>query len=173
VSSLNDTQTLERRAPSWHLVGSSIPPSSPLVVNLRVVTSSLSSCSRFPFYLRPVTLSFDALIFRHHLSRLLRTHRSLSALRSARQPAHYATAHSTTRPIYHSSADRNLRDNGPTCSLLLSPTMIRSNLSALPTFQQLSGTSYPPSRRSRPHFTALLVLLVEDESNDSRVFGEQ
>ena len=69
-----------------------------------------------------------ALVSRHHNSRPLRTHRSLPTLHSARQPARYPTAHSITRPFSHSSPDGNILDNGPTCSLLLSPTMIWSNL---------------------------------------------
>jgi hypothetical protein len=37
-----------------------------------------------------------------------------------------STSGSLARPFSHSSADRNLLDDSPTCSLLLLPTMIRS-----------------------------------------------
>jgi len=94
-------------------------------------------------------LYLDALVSRHHKSPPLRTHCSLPALNSARQPARYSTAHSTTRPFPHSSPDSKPLDNGPTCSLYLSPTMIRSTLSSPPT---LSATlTLTLRRRFHPH----------------------
>jgi len=84
----------------------------------------------------------DALVSRYHKSRPPHSHYSLPALYSARQLARYATAHSTTRPFSRSSADSNTLDNESTCSVLLSPTVIRSNPSPPPTF---SATFYPSS----------------------------
>jgi len=90
----------------------------------------------------------DALVSRHHNSRPLRTHRSLPTLHSARQPARYPTAHSTTRPFSYSSPDRNTFDNGPTCSLLLSSTMIWSNLGDLLPFLRAGGLALTSLRAS-------------------------
>jgi len=81
------------------------------------------------------------------------------------QPAMHATAQSTARPFSHSSPDSNILDNGPTCSLLLSPTMIWSNLGDLLPFLRAGGLALI--------FTSRLVLLVEDNSNDSTVLSEQ
>jgi len=79
----------------------------------------------------------------------------------------------TTRTFSHSSADSNVLDNGPTCSLLLSPTMIWLNLPP-PILRDFLG---PPTillrRRLALIFTSLLVLLAKDNSNDSKVLGEQ
>jgi len=69
----------------------------------------------------------------------------------------------------------NLLDNGPTYSLLLSPTMIRSNLSPPPTYPATSSDLVPflCANGYTLIFIALLVLLVEDDSNDSRVLRKQ
>jgi len=82
-----------------------------------------------------------------------------------RQPARYATAHSTTGPFSHSSPDGNTLDNGPTCSPL---TLVHDDLD-----EPRRPFTLPPRLRSRPHFTSRIVLLVEDNSNDSAVIGEQ
>ena len=153
ASSLNDTQTLERRAPSWHLVGSSIPPSSPLVVNLHVVTSSLSSCSRFPVYLRSVTHS--ASMHSSFVATCLVYCVLTARYRRSAQLGNQPTTPPRTRQRDQSTT--HLPTDISSITALLShsysrPTIIRSNLSAPPTFQRLSGTSYPSSRRSRPHF---------------------
>jgi len=115
------------------------------------------------------TLRFDALIFRHHFSRLLCAHRSLPPLHN--QPA----THSTTRPFYHSSADRNLLDNGSTCSLLLSSHDDQVEPLHTPdvpaTFWDL--VPFFCAGDLALIFTALLTLLIEDESNESKVLGEQ
>jgi len=97
------------------------------------------------------------------------------ALRSARQPARYATAHSTTRPFYHLLADRNLLDNSPTCSPL---TLAHDDQVEPLRSPDVPATFWDPvsffcAGDLAPIFTALLVLLVEDESNDNTVLGEQ
>ena len=83
-----------------------------------------------------------ALVSRHHNSR---PHRSLP---SARQPARYSTTHSTTRPFSYSSPDRNTLENGPTCSLLLSSTMISTNLGGLLPFLRAGGLALTSLRAS-------------------------
>jgi len=75
------------------------------------------------------TLCLDALVSRHHKSRPLRTHRSLPALRSARQPACYATAHSTTQ-----------QDHSPTQTL--SATFYPSSAPAVSPSSSLRSSSY-------------------------------
>jgi len=96
-------------------------------------------------------------------------------LHSARQPARYATTYSTTRPFYHSSADRNLLDNGPTYSLLLSSYDDQVEPLHTPdvpaTFWDLAP--FFCAGDLALIFTALLALLIEDESSESKVLGEQ
>jgi hypothetical protein len=135
--------------------------------------------SQFALLLRPDDTRYIRLVS-SHLSTTHRCRTSISAIASCGFaiiswfPAH-ATAHSTMRPFSHSSADRNLRDNSPTRSLLLSPTMVRLNLSPPQTFPatfwDLVPFLYVGSLALV--FTAFLVLLAEDGSNESKVLGEQ
>ena len=116
---------------------------------------------------RCCTLCPNALVSRHHESRPFRTHRSLLALHSARQPARDATAHSTPRPFSHSSPDRNLLDNGPTYSFSLSPMTIRSSR-----FLPRPCTLFCAGRLALL-LPVFFVLLTEDDSSDSKALGEQ
>jgi len=80
----------------------------------------------------------------------------------------HSAAHSRIRPFSRSSPDDSILDNGPSCSLLPSSTMIRSNpdiLGDLLPFLHSGGLALS--------FTSRLVLLVEDNSNDRTVLGEQ
>jgi hypothetical protein len=97
------------------------------------------------------------------------------ALHSAGQPARYSSAPSTTRPFSHSPSHRNPLNDDLTHSLLLLPTVIRSNFSPLPTFPATFSDRVPflCAGCLAPVFTALLVLLAEDDSNDNKVLSEQ
>ena len=86
---------------------------------------------------------------------------------------HFVVSSVTTRPFSHSPADSNDLDNGPTCSLLLSPTMIWSNLPPPILGDFLGSPTILLRRRLALIFTSLLVLLAKDNSNDSKVLGEQ
>jgi len=92
---------------------------------------------------------------------------------SARQSARYAAAHSTTSPDKPILPVTSLQES--TYALLLSPMMIKSNLSPPPTFPATFWDLVPflCAGGLALIFTALLVLLVEDDPNDSKGVGEQ
>jgi hypothetical protein len=78
-------------------------------------------------------------------------------------------------PLTSSLTDGNLSTTALPCSPLLSLTVIRSNLSPPPTFPATFWDLVPflCAGGLALIFTALLVLLVEDDSNDSKLLGEQ
>jgi len=117
-------------APISHVVKGQPFPGQPLVVyppSCHCTDSSLGPAHGGPPTPQPqppsivstnCTLCLNSLITHHHKSRPLHTHHSSPALHSARQPAHYPTAHSTTRPFSYSPPNSNILDNGPTCPLV-------------------------------------------------------
>jgi len=147
MSSLNNTRVLL----DWHTPPRhpSIPPSFPLMVNLHAVASL------FRRNLRPVALCLDALV----------------SLHSARQPDPYTAVHSITAPLSRSSADRNPLNGGPTCVLLLSRPQRSRRLPSGPL--ALIPFLFIRAGGLAPIFTSLPVLLAGDDSNNSKVLGEQ
>ena len=85
----------------------------------------------------------------------------LSKNKYVRRPAIMSTA---------SSPDGNILDSGATFSLLLSPTILRSNLSPPTTF---SLSPFLHAGRLTLIFTSPHDLLVEDNLSDSTVLSEQ
>ena len=73
------------------------------------------------------------------------------------------------------TTQQDLLDDGLSRSFLLSPTVIRSNLSSPVVSGDFLGPRTPRTpplrRRSRLHFTALLTLLAEDDSDDIKTLA--
>ena len=94
-------------------------------------------------------------------------------INQSNRPSHHA--HSMTGSISHSPVNRDLLDDGLTRSLLLSPTMIRPNLSPSPKFPASPSDLVPfLCAVVLPSFLPpSLVLSAEDGSTDSKVLGEQ
>jgi len=131
-------------------------PAKPISPSTGLCDCSLNNCTRPCQFTRDVMtyvrerLVTDTALTHSPLVTTNLVHSSLVA--STRQPVRYATVHSTMRPFSHSSADRNILDNGPTRSLLLSSTMISSNLSPPRRPDDFLGPrTLPLCRQCRPH----------------------